>query len=167
MKTQFYLRIVTVLLLVMSAGSAFAQRTGKAKSSPQVRPNANSIAMKKASVAFERDFKGATAIKWTEVDNNFHVNFTMNRQKNAILYGRGGNIIYHIIFGFGSNLSKNVADEVNSQYPNSKIERVFHVFQGPAEVWFVNLEEEKSLIQARVEDGLLLEDYRITNQNSL
>jgi hypothetical protein len=164
MKTLFCLRIVTALLLVLSAGSSFAQVKTKSKSLHKTRPDANAIVTKKTLAAFERDFKGAANIKWSKVDESFHVNFIMDRQKNAILYNSDGNIIYHIIFGFGKNLIKNVADQVNGEYPNCKIQTVFHVFQGHDEAWFVDLEQEQSLIQARVEDGLLMEDYRIKNQ---
>lgn len=168
MKALFYLRIVTVSLLVLSAGNSFAQRRAKAKQPwHRTHPEANSIVTKNALAAFERDYKGAANISWSKVDEYYHVNFVMDRQKNAVLYNRDGYMIYHIIFGFGRNLTQNVADQVNGEYPNCKIQRVFHVFQGHAEVWFVDLEQEKSLIQARVEDGLLMEDYRIRNQNSL
>jgi len=164
MKTLFCLRIVTALLLVLSAGSSFAQIRAKAKSLPKAQPGANSIVTKRALAAFERDFKGAANINWSQVDDSFHVSFIMDRQKNAILYNSDGYMIYHIIFGFAKNLTKNVADQVNGEYPNCKIQTVFHVFQGRAEVWFVDLEQEKSLIQTRVEDGLLMEDYRIRDQ---
>jgi hypothetical protein len=165
MKTLFCLRIVTALVLVLSAGSSFAQIRAKSKSLHKTHPGANSTVTKKALAAFERDYKGAANISWSNVDDSFHVNFIMDRQKNAILYNRDGYMIYHIIFGFGKNLTKNVADQVNGEYPNCKIQTVFHVFQGPAEAWFVDLELEKSLIQAKLEDGLLVEDYRIRNQN--
>ena len=164
MKTLFCLRIVTALLLVLSAGSSFAQTKAKAKSSPKAQPDANSIVTKKVLTAFQRDFKGAANINWSKVDESFHVSFIMDRQKNAVLYNSNGYMIYHVIFGFGKNLAKNVADQVSGEYPNCKIQTVFHVFQGRTEVWFVDLEQEKSLIQARVEDGLLMEDYRIRNQ---
>lgn len=164
MKKLLYLRIVTVLLLVLSAGSSFAQIRAKAKSLPKTQPGANSIVDKKVLAAFERNFKGAANVNWSKVDERFHVNFIMDRQKNAILYNRDGYMIYHIVFGFAKNLTQNVADQVNGEYPNCKIQAVFHVFESRAEVWFVNLEQEKSLIQARVEDGLLMEDYRIENQ---
>lgn len=167
MKKLFTLRIVAALLLVLSSGSSFAQIRAKAKSLPKAQPGANFIVSKKALAAFETDFKGAANINWSKVDESFHVSFIMNRQKNTVLYNSDGYMIYHVIFGFGKNLTKNVADEVNGQYPNCKIQTVFHVFQGRADVWFVDLEQEKSLIQARVEDGLLMEDYRIRNQNSL
>ena len=165
MKTLFYLRIVTALLLVLSAGSSFAQIRAKAKSLPKAQSNANFIVTKKVLAAFETDFKGAAHVNWSKVDESFHVSFIMDHQKNAILYNSDGNMIYHVIFGFGKNLTKNVADQVNDEYPSCKIQTVFHVFQGRAEVWFVDLEQQKSLIQARVEDGLLMEDYRIRNQN--
>ena len=164
MKTLFCLRIVTALLLVLSAGSSFAQIRAKAKSLPKAQPGANSIISKKALAAFESDFKGAANINWSKVDESFHVSFIIDRQKNAILYNSDGYMIYHIIFGFAKNLKKDVADQVSGEYPNCKIQTVFHVFQGRADVWFVDLEQEKSLIQARVEDGLLMEDYRIRNQ---
>lgn len=163
MKTLFYLRIVTALLIVLSAGSSFAQRP-KAKPLHKVQPDVNTIVTKDALAAFERDYKGAANIGWSKVDNYCHVNFVIDRQKNAVLYDKDGYVIYHIIFGSGRNLARNVADQVNAEYPNCKIQRVFHVFQGHAEAWFIDLEQEKSLIQARVEDGLLLEDYRIRNQ---
>ncbi|MGZ3753206.1 MAG: hypothetical protein ACXVA2_25145 [Mucilaginibacter sp.] len=165
MKKLFYLRIVTVLLLVLSAGSSFAQIKAKGKSTPKAQPDANFIVTKRALTAFETDFKGAANINWSKVDERFHVSFIMNRQKNAILYTGDGYMVYHVIFGFGKNLTKNVADQVNGEYPNCKIQTVFHVFQGRSDVWFVDLEQEKSLVQARVEDGLVMEDYRIRNQN--
>ena len=165
MKKLFYLRIVTALLLVLSAGSSFAQIKAKGKSTPKAQPDANFIVNKKALDAFETDFKGAANVNWNKVDESFHVSFIMNRQKNAILYNADGNMIYHVIFGFGRNLTKNIADQVNGEYPHCKIQTVFHVFQGRADVWFVDLEQEKSLVQARVEDGLVMEDYRIRNQN--
>jgi hypothetical protein len=164
MKTLFCLRIVTALLLVLSAGSSFAQMKAKAKSLPKAQPDANSTVTKKALAAFERDFKGAANINWSKADESFHVSFIMGRQKNAILYNSDGSMIYHIIFGFAKNLTKNVADQVSGEYPNCKIQTVFHVFQGRTEVWFVDFEQEKSLVQARVEDGLVMEDYRIRNQ---
>src|ERR1700744_5137456 len=143
MKTLFCLRIVTALLLVLSAGSSFAQMKAKAKSLHKAQPDANSIVTKKALAAFERDFKGAANINWSTVDESFHVSFMMDRQKNAILYNRDGYMIYHVIFGFGKNLTKNVADQVNGEYPSCKIQSVFHVFQGRADVWFVDLEQER------------------------
>jgi|GEM_PF-3272194 len=165
MKTLFCLRIVTALLLVLSAGSSFAQVKSKAKPLHKAQPDANTLANRKALTAFEREFRGAANINWSKVDESFHVSFIMDRQKNAVLYSGDGNMIYRVIFGAGKNLTKNVADEVNGEYPNCKIQSVFHVFQGRADVWFVDLQQEKSLIQARVEDGLLMEDYRIRNQN--
>src|SRR5579863_2937522 len=122
MKTLFYLRIVTALLLVLSAGSSFAQIRAKGKSMPKAQPNANFIVTKKALAAFETDFKGATNVNWSKVDESFHVSFIMDHQKNTILYNRDGYMVYHVIFGFGRNLTKNVADQVNGEYPNCKIQ---------------------------------------------
>jgi len=164
MKKLFCLRIVTALLLVLSAGSSFAQIKAKTKSLPKAQPDANSTVTKRVLAVFQRDFKGAAKINWSKVDESFHVSFVIDRQKNAILYNSDGYMIYHIVFGFAKNLTKDVADQVSGEYPNCKIQTVFHVFQGRVEVWFVDLEQEKSLIQARVEDGLLMEDYRIGNQ---
>ncbi len=151
MKTKIFRSSLICLALLTCGGSLFAQET--VTTLPPVTVTANSNVTKKVAQAFETTFKEAYHERWYKADKNYLVNFIMNDQKNHALFTKNGSIIYHITYGFESNLPDDIRKMVKTGYLDYTITSAINVKQEGRDIWVVNMEDAKNLILVRVENG--------------
>lgn len=163
MKTSFFFRCSTVLLILLSARSSFAQEVTRIDTLPVIVITAKSPVPQKVRDAFKKDFKGATNPRWYKIDENFIIKFMTQDQKNHALYHKNGLIYYHIAYGTEKHLPENIKDQIKRSYSGAKITTVIHVSQDNRNIWLANLEMGKLLILVREEDGNFQEVERVKN----
>jgi hypothetical protein len=160
MKTQIILRISGCLLSILITGSSFAQivsssykQTDYEKLSPVTVTSPDFKTIEHIKTEFNKQFTGATDDRWYDLDKKFLVRFYMNDQKHQSLFNKKGLLIYDISFGTEKNLPTDVRKQVKSIYFDYSITLVFKVEEDKRTIWVVNMEDNKTLITVRVEDG--------------
>ncbi|POY35303.1 hypothetical protein C3K47_16090 [Solitalea longa] len=113
----------------------------------------STITNQKVFTSFNTAFKGATSVRWFESNNRYLVNFMMDDIRNHILYTKKGQIIYHVLYGFEKNLPSDLLSQVKSKYKAYAVNRAINIKQGGANVWMVNLENDKGYVVLRMADG--------------
>ena len=144
------------LLFLLFAGSLQAQETG-VKTLPPVTVTTSASVSKKVSDAFNASFKDAVSPTWYRLDKDYLVEFITGDMNNRALYKKNGVIIYQISYGHENNLPKEVRRLVKYNYLDFDIIQAINVIINNRNIWVVNLEDNKKLIMARVEDGALEE----------
>ena len=160
MKTQIILRISGCILSILITGNSFAQivsnsytQTDYEKRSPVTVTSPDLKTIEHIKTEFNKQFAGATDIKWYDLDKKFLVRFYMNDQKHQSLFSKKGMLIYDISFGTEKNLPTEVRKQVKSTYFDYSISLVYKVEEDKRTIWIVNMEDNKTLITVRVEDG--------------
>ena len=144
------------VLLLLFAGSLQAQETG-VKTLPPVTVTTSASVSKKVSDAFQSSFKDAVSPTWYRLNKDYLVEFITGDMNNRALYKKNGVIIYQISYGHENNLPKEVRRLVKYNYLDFDIIQAINVIINNRNIWVVNLEDNKKLIMARVEDGALEE----------
>lgn len=165
MTRQFVSKLTGSLLALSLVSSTFAQDI---KTLPAVTVEASTaVAAVNAKLAksFTAEFKDAVGIKWYKLNKNYLATFISGDMDNHALYRKNGFLIYNIGYGKEKNLPKEVRALVKSKYYDYKITSILKVNQDNREVWIVNMQGDKKLIIARVEDGVM-DEYHSYDNNS-
>ena len=115
--------------------------------------------------AFKTTFENAEDPVWYQANKNYLVKFIDNDMKNNALFRKNGQMIYHISYGFEKDIPEDVFNLVSNRYKEYDVVVAFNVKQDERNIWIVNLENEKNMVTARVEDGVLDEARRIKKSN--
>jgi hypothetical protein len=85
--------------------------------------------------------------------------FVKNENVNKALYDVKGNLIYTIYYGSEKDLPRDVRRLVRREYVGFEynILQAIEVNEDNRNIWVINLSDDKSLITARVEDGIIEE----------
>jgi hypothetical protein len=137
------------LVIAFGVQTAFCQE----QPMPALTVTAKSNITKAVRESFHETFPDAEHTQWSKVNKNFLVQFISADQKHRALFTKGGYLIYHLSFGTESNLPEDITRKVQSTYPPYSITRVVHVREGDRDIWVVNMETDRKLILARVEEG--------------
>ncbi len=125
------------------------------KTLPTITITAASKVNREVSNAFKNTFPEAKEAVWTKMDKNYLVKFISRDQNNRALFTNKGQLVYHIRYGQEQNLPDDVRNLIKKNYANYNITNVIYVSQDERKIWVVNLEDQKKLIVARVEEGEL------------
>lgn len=153
MKSKFFSHAAIALLCIAITSSIYAQE----QTLPPVTVTTTSNVNKAVSKSFQSTFKEATNAQWYKVDRDYLASFMMNDQKNHALFQKNGYLIYRITYGKESNMPDDVRKIVKTSYLDYNITSAINVKESGRNIWVVNLETDKKLILARVEDGELEE----------
>jgi hypothetical protein len=156
MKNVSILKWCGGLFVLLIAGNLQAQQTG-VKTLPPVTVTTNANVTKKVSDAFQSTFKNAVNPTWYRLDKDYLVKFITGDMNNQALFRRNGALVYQISYGHENNLPKEVRRLVKSNYIDFNIVQAINVQEDNRNIWVINLEDNKKLIIARVEDGGLEE----------
>jgi len=156
MKHVSFLRLCGGLFLLLITGSLQAQ-DNSIKSLPTVTVTSTASVNKKVFDAFNDSFKDAVSPTWYRLDKDYLVKFITGDMNNTALYKKNGTMVYEISYGHESNLPKDVRRLVKSNYVDFNIVQAIQVKEYNRNIWVVNLEDDKKLIIARVEEGGLEE----------
>jgi len=148
------------LLLLLFTSSLQAQQNG-ITILPTVTVTSIASVNKKVSDAFQSSFKNAVNAIWYRLNKDYLVEFITGDMNNRALYKRNGALVYQISYGHENNLPKEVRRLVKSNYIDFNIMQAIHVQENNRDIWVVNLEDDKKLIIARVEDDALEEVYNL------
>jgi hypothetical protein len=147
---------------VLSANQAFAQKQ-KSKLLPVVTISAGSDVKQEVHNAFLNRFKNAENLRWFQVNKNYLVKFIMEDQEHQASFNQNGRMIYHIAYGVEKNLPAAVVMELESQYDEFKIGRVFNIDRDGRNIWIVNLESPKYFVVTGIENDVVNEITRFKN----
>lgn len=152
MKTIFSLFSVILFLMVSSASAQVVL--------PEVTITRLRNVPEKVDEAFQTTFKQAEEPEWYMANKNYLVKFINNDMKNNALYRKNGQMVYNISYGYEKDLPQNVSNLVKRKYKDYEIVVAFNVKQEGRDIWVVNLEDDKNLVIARVEEGVVDEASR-------
>ena len=154
MKKAFFTLLSSCLfILMMSTASAQVVL-------PEVTITSAKNIPDKVDKAFKSTFENAQDPVWYQANKNYLVKFLDNDMKNNALFRKNGQMIYQISYAYEKDIPEEVGNMVKDRYKDYNIVVAFNVKQDQRDVWIVNLENEKSLVTARVEDGVLNEATR-------
>jgi len=156
MKHLSFLRLGIGLFLLLFAVNLQAQ-DNSIKTLPTVTVTSTATVNKKVSDAFNDSFKDAVSATWYRLDKDYLVKFITGDMNNTALYKRNGALIYEISYGHENNLPKEIRRLVKSNYVDFNIVQAINVKEYNRDIWVINLEDDKKLIMARVEEGALEE----------
>jgi P pilus assembly chaperone PapD len=114
----------------------------------------------KVDKAFKSTFDNAQDPVWYQANKNYLVKFIDNDMKNNALFRKNGQMIYQISYAYEKDIPDEVGNMVKDRYKDYNIVVAFNVKQDQRDVWIVNLQNEKNMVTARVEDGVLNEATR-------
>ncbi len=107
--------------------------------------------------AFSNSFQNVTNAKWFRVDKMYLAQFIKNENQTKALYDVKGNLIYTIYYGSEKDMPDNIRKLVKREYVEYNILQAIEVNEDNRNIWVVNLNDHKSLITVRVEDGIIEE----------
>ncbi len=166
MKLQSASKWISGLIALLITSNLFAQNTD-VKTLPDVTITSGTNVSKKVSDVFATSFKDATNTRWYKANKSYLVRFITADMNNQALYSKRGYLIYHIAYGHENNLPKDIRKTIKSNYVDYNITHAINVKQDRRNIWVVNLEDDKSLIIARVEDGELEEVSNLSKAKTL
>ncbi len=161
MKTHFFIKCFGgLLLLIIFSHISYSQDTSTITTLPSVTVTSKTTTAnvsEKVSKAFKAAFKDAEDPKWFKLNKDFLVNFIMNQQENSALFRKNGFMIYHLALGGEKSLPSDVRKIIKPNYYDYNITKVVKVSEADRNIWVVNLEDAKSFVIVRVENGELEE----------
>src|SRR3954462_3679790 len=156
MKRFSFLKLCGGLFLLLIAGSVQAQQNG-IKTLPNVTVTSTATVNQKVSDAFNASFKDAVSPTWYRLNKDYLVEFITGDMNNRALFKKNGSLVYQISYGHENNLPKDIRRLIKSNYVDYNIKQAINVKEDNRDIWVVNLEDDKKLIIARVEDDALEE----------
>jgi hypothetical protein len=167
MKTKLLSAVGISLFSLMTVNSVFAQNP-KRKVLPQVTITSNNTSVtQRVLTNFEKLSSGASNVRWTEINNRYLAKYEQNNMKHNALFLKRGYRVYDVGYGYEKDLPSDIRKMVTSYYKDHDVSRVFEIQQDNRRVWIVNLQNPKSLVSARIEDGDMREISRIREIGSL
>ena len=157
-KVLFFLTTASLLLLMIGHVSAQVVL-------PEVTITSARNIPQRVDEAFKTTFESAEDPVWYQANKNYLVKFLDNDMKNNALFRKNGQLIYNISYGFEKDIPEEVFNLVSNRYKEYDVVVAFNVKQDERNIWIVNLEDEKTMVTARVEDGVLDEARRIKKSN--
>ena len=132
----------------------FAQDTIPYKELPPVTvtPTTKEVP-EKVWVNFREYFANAHDLKWYQLNKDYLVKFMLNEEQNRALFSKRGRLIYTISYGYEKSLPENLRKQVKSIYYDYDITRAIKVSEAGRQIWVVNVEDPKTFILVRLEDG--------------
>ena len=147
-----------ILLLSLFLGSwASAQVKDSAKMLEPVVVTPTSNVNKEVTKSFDKSFKNAVHVKWYEMDKDYLVKFIQGDMNNNAYFKQNGKLVYHISYGYESNLSPDMQHMIKGSYPDYKISRAIHVKAQGRDIWVINLEGTTRWVMVGIEEGNLEE----------
>lgn len=150
-----FLTLLSSCLFILMMSTASAQVV-----LPEVTITSAKNIPDKVDKAFKSTFENAEDPVWYQANKNYLVKFLDNDMKNNALFRKNGQMIYQISYAYEKDIPEEVGNMVKDRYKDYNVVVAFNVKQDQRDVWIVNLENEKTLVTARVEDGVLNEATR-------
>lgn len=167
MKTKFFSAVAIGLFSLLAANTAFAQKP-KSKVLPQVTISSNNASVTKQVLRnFDRLSSGASNVRWMQINNRYLAKYDLNNMQHNALYLKRGYRVYDVGYGYEKDLPSDIQRMVKSVYKDHDISRVFEVQQDNRRVWIVNLQSDRSVISARIENGDMNEISKVREIGSL
>ncbi len=113
-------------------------------------------------LSFKRDYGSATDVHWSIVENKYMAKFFVEGKPVRMLFDKKGHMVYSISEGTIKNLPADVRKAVRSIYYDYDIKTTAEVHTLSKTAWFINLEDETSIVTVKVMDGEVIEtgNYR-------
>ena len=171
MTTRITSHFCGCLVSILLISNAFGQQTGdktfsyarSEKVLSMMDANTNSQPVETVNIntkvtnAFGKSFKSATNVNWSKVDKNFQASFTVDGKETKALYNKKGRLVYTISYGSEKDLSSENRKMVKSAYVDYTITSAIEIKEDNRTIWVIKLEDIKSLIFVRLENGTLEE----------
>jgi hypothetical protein len=161
MKMQSLARFITgtVFFLLISAG--LLAQTDSSKVLPAITVTGSKVTVNdQVWKAFQGYFKDAQDLRWYKIDRDYLAKFIMEDQEQSALFNKRGSLVYHITYGTEKNLPADIRQQVRSVYYDYTISKALSIREANRVIWVLNLEDAKSMLVVRVEEGEMEEAKR-------
>ena len=178
MKTKLNLHFVLALLSVLFLSNSFAQKNSVNASvyrdpsyqsmiisSPENNLSNKKDVNTKILKHFNKAFRDAKNVKWTQLDNNFLATFTEGNIITHSLFDKKGHLIYSIDYFLEKELPAKIKDIVMSNYPQYAITSVARIQQDGQKIWIVKLASKANYLAIRIENGQMEEVENFEKSN--
>lgn len=98
----------------------------------------------KVLTAFNKSFKDAKEVVWSEYENFYEVKFTHNTVQAMISYDQEGNILKSRRYYFEDMLPLLIKAKINKRYSDKKIYGVTELASDAEVAYYIILEDEKT-----------------------
>lgn len=98
----------------------------------------------KVLTAFNKSFKDAKEVVWSEYENFYEVKFTHNTVQAMISYDQEGNILKSRRYYFEDMLPLLIKGKINKRYSDKKIYGVTELASDAEVAYYIILEDEKT-----------------------
>jgi hypothetical protein len=145
--------IKVLCLMTISILLAFPSVAQKIKTLPEVTVTSSNKVSETLDKALEKDFEGAVRPVWYKLDRDYLVKFILDDMDHSAVYKKNGYLVYVIAYGHEGDLPDGINEIVTRAYPDFEISSVINVKVEGRDIWLINLEDDKKLIMARVEEN--------------
>jgi hypothetical protein len=165
MKTPIYRQFSFLLATILIASSTISQSSNfvefnKLKfsipyykeDSKGHRTFSDPVVSSKTLNVFAGMFKGASDVRWFELDNKFLVKFIKDGRETTALYNRKGMHLYTISYGSEKHLPTDLRRRIKSAYFDYLITLVIEVHSLGKTAWIAKVEDENRMITVKVVD---------------
>lgn len=167
MKSKLIFSGLIICFLFHSIWSS-AQDTSAIKTLPPVTVTATTKKIPgNVWYGFSKYFTEAENPRWYEINKKYLVKFMIYDKENRALFTKRGKMIYHISYGYEKSLPKELGRQIKTTYPDYGIIKAIKISEAGREVWVINLEDVKSLVILRIEEGEMEEIQRLKKSTAL
>jgi hypothetical protein len=161
MKMQSLAQFVTGTLFFLLISAGLLAQTDSSKVLPAITVTGSKVEVnEKVWKTFQSYFKDAKDLRWFKIDRDYLAKFIMEDQEQSALFSKRGNLVYHITYGTEQNLPQDIRQQVKSVYYDYKISKALSIREADRVIWVLNLEDDKSMLVIRVEEGEMEEAKR-------
>ena len=120
---------------------------------------------KKVLKHFNKTFRNAENIKWSQLNDNFLAAFTKDDIATKSLFNKKGHLIYSIDYFSEKELPANIKNIVAGNYRHYAITSVARIQQDNQKIWIVKLANKANYISVRIknEDVDEIENFHKAN----
>ena len=101
--------------------------------------------------SFNKTFRNAEEVSWTEMEDSYQVSFKQNTISSKITYDKQGNIVKTLRYYFEDQLPLMILSKVKNKYAGKKVHGVVEVSSESGTYYHITLEDEKSWTELKAD----------------
>jgi hypothetical protein len=102
--------------------------------------------------AFNKTFRNAQDVSWTEMEDTYQVSFKQNTITSKITYDRRGNIVKTLRYYFEEQLPLLVLSRIKNKYSGKSVHGVVEVSSEAGTFYHITLEDEKNWMEIKADN---------------
>ena len=105
----------------------------------------------KILASFNKAFKNAEEVSWTEMSDSYQVSFKQNAISSKITYDKQGNILKTLRYYYEDQLPLMILSKVKTKFAGKKIHGVVEMSSEAGTIYHITLEDENSWTEVKAD----------------